>query len=328
MNRERLLKIFLSNTAVVVFVLLFVVFGIAAPRFFSVKNAENIMYSASYIGIMAIGMTFVLLTGGIDLSIGSNMYLSSIVAGVAINAWGFPVWAALLVALAVGAAFGSVNAFLISRARLLPFVTTLGTLIAGRGLGLYITRSTSVDFPSSVTMMGAVRIGGALPLPIVIFVAIVVVSHVFLTRTQTGRQIYAVGYDAESAEKAGINTMQILATVYILSGVFAALGGFVSVAQLGRIQPNFGEMDELDAIAAAVLGGTSLFGGIGTVFPGTVLGTVMIQMIQAGLVFVEMDLYIQPIVTAAIIFFAVFIDSVRARQIQKMERRRILKHVE
>jgi len=328
MNRERVTKIVLSNSALIVFVMLFVIFGVAAPRFFSVKNAENIMYSASYIGIMAIGMTFVLLTGGIDLSIGSNMYLSSIVAGVAINSWGFPVWAALLVALVVGAVFGIVNAILISRAGLLPFVTTLGTLIAGRGLGLYITRSTSVDFPSSVSMMGAVRLGGVLPLPIIIFAGVVVISHVFLTRTQRGRQIYAVGNSAEAASKAGINTTQILMTVYILSGVFAALGGFVSVAQLGRIQPNFGEMDELDAIAAAVLGGTSLFGGIGSVFPGTVLGTVMIQMIQAGLVFVNMDLYIQPIVTAGIIFAAVFIDSLRTRQIQKMQRRRILKQTE
>lgn len=328
MNRQAMTRFALSNSAFVVFVVLFVIFGVAAPRFFTVKNAENIMYAASYIGIMAIGMTFVLLTGGIDLSIGSNMYLSGIVAGYAINSFGAPVWVALLIALAVGTAFGALNAVLITKAGLIPFVTTLCTLIAGRGLGLYITRSTSVNFPESVTLMGGVRVFGVLPLPILIFIGIVVVSHLLLTRTQVGRQIYAVGYDAESAAKAGINTVRVIGGVYVLSGLFAALGGFVSVAQLGRIQPNFGELDELDAIAAAVLGGTSLFGGIGSVFPGTVLGTVMIQMIQAGLVFVNMDIYIQPIVTAAIIFLAVMIDSFRSRQIKKMQRRRILRQEE
>ncbi len=328
MNRERLLKFILSNTSVVMFALLFVIFGIAAPRFFTVRNAENIVYAASYIGIMAIGMTFVLLTGGIDLSIGSNMYLSSIVAGIAINVWGVPVWIAVAIALGVGVTFGTVNALLITRAGLLPFVATLCTLIAGRGLGLFITRSTSVNFPEGVTMMGSIRVGGVVLLPIVIFLAVLLVSHIFLTRTQIGRQIYAVGFDRDAAAKAGIDTVKTLAAVYVLCGLFAALGGFVSVAQLGRIQPNFGEADELDAIAAAVLGGTSLFGGIGTVLPGTLLGTIMIQMIQAGLVFVNMDLYIQPIVTAAIIFLAVMVDSFRSRQIQRLQRRRILRREE
>lgn len=325
MNRQKYLRYLLSNTSIVLFVVVFVVFGVLAPRFFSVKNVENIMYSASYMGIIAIGMTFVLLTGGIDLSIGSNMYLSSIVAGIAINNWGFPVAGALLLALSVGLVYGAINAVLVTKVKLLPFVTTLSTLIIGRGLGLFITKSTSVNYPESVTLMGGRKVLGAIPLPIAIFLLVVLVSHILLTRTQLGRQIYAVGNDEEAAEKAGIDTVRILFTVYVISGLFAALGGFVSVAQLGRIQPNFGKSDELDAIAAAVLGGTSLFGGIGGVFPGTLLGTVMIQMIQAGLVFVSLDLYLQPLVMAAIIFLAVFIDSARTRQIEKLERRHIMK---
>jgi ribose/xylose/arabinose/galactoside ABC-type transport system permease subunit len=315
----------MNNTSIIIFVVLFVIFGILAPRFFTVKNFENIMYSSSYMGIIAIGMTFVLLTGGIDLSIGSNMYLSGVVAGVLINNLGLPVAVAFFGAVLTGLAFGAINAFLITKLKIAPFITTLGTLIAGRGLGLIISRSYPVNFPESVTLMGATRVFGFLPLPVLIFLFVVIVSHTVLTRTQIGRQIYAVGNNAEAAGKAGIDTLRVLVIVYLVCGLLAALGGFVSTAQLGRIQPNFGEADELDAIAAAVLGGTSLFGGIGGVLPGTLLGTILIQMIQAGLVFVNMDIYIQPIVMAGIIFLAVLVDSLRLRIVKRLERRHIMK---
>lgn len=325
MNRTRLVRTAMNNTSIIIFVVLFVIFGILAPRFFTVKNFENIMYSSSYMGIIAIGMTFVLLTGGIDLSIGSNMYLSGVVAGVLINNLGLPVAVAFFGAVLTGLAFGAINAFLITKLKIAPFITTLGTLIAGRGLGLIISRSYPVNFPESVTLMGATRVFGFLPLPVLIFLVVVIVSHTVLTRTQIGRQIYAVGNNAEAAGKAGIDTLRVLVIVYLVCGLLAALGGFVSTAQLGRIQPNFGEADELDAIAAAVLGGTSLFGGIGGVLPGTLLGTILIQMIQAGLVFVNMDIYIQPIVMAGIIFLAVLVDSLRLRIVKRLERRHIMK---
>lgn len=325
MNRNKILRIAMNNTSIIIFVVLFTVFGILAPRFFTVKNFENILYSSSYIGIIAIGMTFVLLTGGIDLSIGSTMYLSAIVAGWLINQIGAPLLVAFAGALVTGFAFGTLNAIIITRLKIAPFITTLSTLIAGRGLGLVISRSYPVNFPDSVTLMGATRILGFLPLPVLIFLTVVAIAHTVLTRTQIGRQIYAIGNNADAADQAGIDTLKVLMTVYIVSGVLAALGGFVSSAQLGRIQPNFGKGDELDAIAASVLGGTSLFGGIGGAFPGTLLGTILIQMIQAGLVFVNMDIYIQPIVMAGIIFLAVLIDSLRRRVLERLERRHIMK---
>lgn len=325
MERKKLFRFGLSNTSIILFLLLFVVFGLIAPRFFTGKNLENILFSASYIGILATGMTFVLLAGGIDLSVGSNMYLSGIIAGLLINNVGAPVWLAFLVAMVVGAVYGLINAFFITRLKIVPFIVTLSTLIAGRGIGLLITRSKSVDLPPNVNALSTTDVLGFIPGPIFVFALVVLVAHLVLSRTQFGRQVYALGNNDEAAQKAGINDRRLLTQIYVVSGVLAAVAGLVSLSQIGRIQPNFGEAYELDAIAAAVLGGASLFGGIGSIFPGTVVGTLMIEMIDAGLVFANVDIYLQPIVLAAIIFFAVFLDSVRSRQIARLERRNIMK---
>jgi len=158
-----------------------------------------------------------------------------------------------------------------------------------------------------------------------IFVLVVAVAALFLAWTPLGRRLYAVGNDPEAARKAGLKTSRIVASTYMVSGVCAALGGFVSISQLGRVQSGFGRNNEFDAIAAAVLGGVSLFGGVGTVFPGAFLGAIMIQMIQAGLVQTRVDIYIQPIIMGAIIFFAVFLDSLRNAQLKKLSRRIIMK---
>jgi ribose/xylose/arabinose/galactoside ABC-type transport system permease subunit len=325
MDTNRLIKFVLRNSTSVLFVLIFIMFGLVSPRFFTAKNFQNIMSNASYIGIIAVGMTFILLTGGIDLSVGSTMYLSAVVCGKLINEVGLPVFPAVLASLIVGFLVGSVNAFLITRLRLVPFITTLITQIIARGLGLFITRSVAVNYPDSVTLMSTSKVLGLIPLQIFIFLMVVVLASLVLNRTSYGRQLYAVGNDLESAKKAGIKSDRLISSTYMISGMLAALGGFVTITQIGRVNAGFGSGDEFDAIAAAVLGGASLFGGIGTVFPGTVLGTVMIEMIQAGLVFSNIDIYIQPIIMAAIIFSAVFIDSERTTQIKKLERRNILK---
>jgi len=268
-------------------------------------------------------MTFVLLTAGIDLSVGSNMYLSAAAAGLMINHFSISPWMALVVCLLVGLGFGAVNALIVTRFGVIPFVATLSTMVAGRGLGLMLTKSRAVNFPGSITGIGAMEIFGFVPCPVFIFAIVVLCVWIFLNRSTLGRQIYAVGHDREAARKAGINTKRVLAAAYIFCGLFAALGGFISVAQLGNVNAGFGQGDEFDAIAAAVLGGVSLFGGVGSVFPGIVLGAVLIQMVSAGLVAARIDLYLHPIVAAAIIFIAVLIDSFRNVQLKKLERRNI-----
>jgi ribose transport system permease protein len=322
-NDRRFTQFVLQNTPFLIFIVVFLVFGLLSPRFFTIQAAEMILKQASYIGIVAVGMTFVILTAGIDLSVGSNMYVSAAIAGLVMQDFKAPVWVGLLVCLGVGVIFGGVNAFLITRLKIVPFIATLGTMVAGKGIGLLFSQSIQIPFPDSVLQLGSTRLFGIVPLPIVIFAAVVLVAHLILTMTPLGRRIYAVGNDAEAAKKAGLNVGRVLATAYIFSGLMAALGGFVSVAQQGVVHPGFGEGYEFNAIAATVLGGTSLFGGMGSVLPGTVLGAVLIQMIQTGLIFTKVDIYVQPLITAAIIFFAVLLDAFRNTQLQKLRRRNI-----
>ncbi|MAY63458.1 MAG: ribose ABC transporter permease [Rhizobiales bacterium] len=322
MNNNQIGVLALKNVPFLLFIAIFLVFGLMSDRFLEIQSFANIVKQASFIGIVAIGMTFVMLTGGIDLSVGTNMYLSTVVAGLLMKNYQLDPWLALLACLATGLAMGGVNAFLIVRLRMVPFIVTLGTLVAGRGIGLLLTESRGVILPNELFDFGSGSTFG-IPNPILVFLVIAVVGHLILSRTVMGRHIYAVGYDAATAKKAGIPVNRTLGSVYLVSGFCAALGGFVSVSQLGIVNAGFGEFSELYAIAAAVLGGTSLFGGIGSILPGTVLGAVLIQMVQSGLVFVRVDIYLQPIIQAAIIFFAVLLDSIRSRKLADLGKRRI-----
>ncbi|NDJ78970.1 MAG: ABC transporter permease, partial [Chloroflexi bacterium] len=196
------------------------------------------------------------------------------------------------------------------------------TMVAGRGLGTRLTKSRSLDFPQEVLDFGSTDVFGFIPIPIVFFAITVAIAYVILNRTAFGRQIYAVGNDLEAAQKAGIKTDRVLMGVYMISGVCAALGGFVLVSQIGRLDAPFGKGDEFDAIAAAVLGGASLFGGVGSAF-GPVIGAILVQMVQNGLVFTDINLYLRPMIEALVIFLAVFFDSVRGIRLAKLRRRYI-----
>lgn len=320
-SRERLTLLLLQNTTPILFVVIFLFFGLQSSQFLQPQNIENIIKQASFIGMVAVGMTFVLLTAGIDLSVGSIMYLAPLVAGQAIRHQGIGVLPALIIALGVGMLFGAFNALCIVKLRIVPFIATLATMTAGRGLGTAITKSRSLDFPRSVLDFGRSELLG-IPLPIIMFLVVVVVAHVTLTRTTFGRQLYAVGNDPEAAKKAGIKTDRVIGAAYIISGLCAALGGFILVSQIGRLDAPFGKGDEFDAIAAAVLGGASLFGGVGNAF-GAVIGAVLVQMVQNGLVFINVNLYLQPMIQAVVIFLAVFFDSLRGMRLAKLRRRYI-----
>jgi ribose/xylose/arabinose/galactoside ABC-type transport system permease subunit len=247
------------------------------------------------------------------------MYLSSVVAGLLMRQTGMDVLPALFVALIVGTLYGAFNAFCVVKLKIVPFMVTLATLVIGRGIGTALTDSKQVDFPERMLQFGQAPILG-IPMPIVVFAIVILVAYIVLTRTPLGRQIYAVGNDVEVAKKAGINTDRVIAFVYIFSGFCAALAGFILISQIGRLDRSFGEGREFDAIAAAVLGGTSLFGGVGNV-AGTVLGALLMQLVQYGLQFHNVNLYIQPMVRGAIIFIAVFFDSLREANLSKLKRR-------
>jgi ribose transport system permease protein len=311
----------LNSAPLLLFVGVFLVFGSFSPKFLEPLNLVNILIQSSSTAIVAIGMTFVLLTAGVDLSVGALMFVAAAVAGK-MTLHGAPLWLALAVIILIGLVCGLVNAFFITRLRIAAFIVTLATLYLGRGFALWLTETRAMNLPDNFLLLGTTRLAGV-PLPVLILAGTLLVAHVVLTRTPFGRQIYAVGQNVETARKAGINTNRILMSVYVISGGCAAVGGIVSLAQLGAVSPTFGLNKEFGAIAAAVLGGTSLFGGRGKVFPGTLLGAVLIQSVENGLVIVNADPYLYPLITSAIIFLAVLIDSARTGLLAKWSRRRI-----
>lgn len=320
-TKDGVYKLILKNIPVLLFIVVFVIFGVFSPKFLSLASFSNIILNSSYVGIIGIGIMFVLLTAGIDLSVGSVMYLASASAGLLISEFHMPTIAGVCGGILAALAVGAINAFCIIKLDILPFVTTLGTMTAGRAVGTWMTHSESVNLPKTITSLGSQKIAG-IPMAIILFAVIAVSAAVFLNKIQLGRQIYAVGNDPEEARKAGINNKKILFTVYMLCALFAGVGGIISVAQIGIVNAAFGKGEEFNAIAAAVLGGTSLAGGSGKV-SGTVLGAIMIQMIQSGLVYMQVDMYIQPLISAGIIFAAVFLDSVRGHYMKKAETRNI-----
>jgi ribose transport system permease protein len=311
----------LNNASLFLFAAVLAVFGFLSPKFFTIPNLTNILVQSSSTAIVAIGMTFVLLTAGVDLSVGAIMFVAAAVAGKMVLG-GAPLWLALLVILLVGLTFGAINAFFIVRLRIIAFIVTLATLYLGRGFALWFTETRAMNLPPGFLAIGTDTLLG-IPLPILLFAVVLAVAHVVLTSTPFGRQIYAVGQDVEGARKAGINTGRILAAVYLISGFCAAVGGILALAQLGAVSPTFGTNKEFAAIAAAALGGTSLFGGRGHVFPGTVLGAVLIQSIENGLVILNADPYLYPLIISGIIFLAVLTDSLRSALLAKLAQRKI-----
>lgn len=318
---SRLSLTLLRAVPILLLALTVLIFGRLSDRFLDAQNLVNVLIQSSSLAIIATGMTFVLLVAGIDLSVGSIMFLSAAVAGKMVLA-GLPLWAALLAVLAVGVLVGALNALLITRLRLLPFIVTLATLYVARGLALYVTETRAMNLPEELLRLGTGRLLG-LPAPIWILIATVLIAQTVLQQTAYGRQLYALGRDPDGARKAGIPVQRRLISVYVLSGFCAALGGLVAVAQLGAVSPTFGNQREFAAIAAAVLGGTSLFGGRGSVLPGTLLGALLIQTVETGLVIINADPYLYPLIMAAIIFAAVLLDSLRSAQLAKLSRRKI-----
>ncbi len=303
----------LSEYSNILFLLLiFMVFGILSSSFLSIPNLRNILIQSSSLIIIATGMTFVLLTAGIDLSVGTVMFISAIVsAKIILQTDSFLL--ALLGCLVVGVSYGLLNAIFIARFKIIPFIVTLATFYLGRGFGLMLSETRATNLPESMLKLGSATILG-IPSPIFCMTIIVIFAHITLKYTTLGRQIYALGNDADKSKKAGISNSKILVMTYIICGFCAAFGGMVATAQLGAVSPTFGLQSEFMAIAAAVLGGTSLFGGKGQIFPNTVIGAVSIQTLQNGLVIINADPYIYPIVTAIVLFLIVLIDSLKNKK--------------
>lgn len=311
----------LNQASVILFVAVFVIFGCLSDRFLTAQNLTNILIQSSALSVAAVGMTLVLLTAGVDLSIGSVMFVAVAVAGKLIFNE-HALWLAFSAGIAVGIVAGSINAFFVTRLRLIAFIATLAMLFMGRGFGLWFTNTRAMNMPDVVTELGAYRLLGV-PLPVITMVITALTFHGLLRCTPWGRQVYAIGNDITAARKAGIRVDAILFSVYVACGACAALSGLISLTQTGAVSPGFGSEREFAAIAAAVLGGTSLFGGRGNILPGTLLGAVLFQTVENGLVIVNADPYLYPMILSAIIFLAVLLDTSRERFVNHLNRRHI-----
>jgi ribose transport system permease protein len=316
-NRLRLLL--LQNAPLLLFVLLLATFALLSERFLTPSNFLNILAQASHIAIIAIGMTFVLLVAGIDLSVGANMYASCIV--VALYLKGFHPIFGFTTAGLLGLLFGAFNALMIVKLRVPAFIATLSTLFIGRAVALYLSGVKMIGFGREILLLGRTSFLG-MPMAIWIFLGVFLIAWIVLRQTTFGRQIYAVGADPEAAKKAGIDVPKILFAVYCICGLLAGIGGMVSATQVAAASSTFGFQKEFPVIAAAVLGGTSLFGGRGGVI-GTVFGAVLIQTVENGLVMTNADPYVYPLIISAIIFIAVLVDSIRTGMLERLERRKI-----
>jgi len=308
-------------------VLLLIIFSITSQSFLSVNNIMTVGLQTSTIAFIGIGVTCVILTGGIDLSIGSVVALSGVTAALAVNA-GVPVSLGLMIGLITGAACGLINGILVTTFGLPPFIATLGTMMIIRGLALYITDAAPVSgMPDSFGDLG----NGALfrvvqegenglphvvfpgvPYPVVLMVVATLLFTFALTRLRMGRHLYAVGSNEEAARLSGVETKKVKLTAYVISGFFAGLCGVIIASRLVTAQPNGGMMYELDAIASAVVGGTSLMGGVGTI-PGTLIGAFIIGVLRNGLNMNGVSFFVQQIIIGSVILLAVSYDQFRQR---------------
>jgi ribose/xylose/arabinose/galactoside ABC-type transport system permease subunit len=318
-TRQTLGLTLLRATPAIMFLVILVLFSILSPRFLSPQNFANIVTQSAAMASMAIGMTFVLLIAGVDLSIGAAMYVSAIL--LMLYCPSLPGLASLLVMACLGGIFGAINATFIVKLKVIPFVVTIATLYIGRGLALYLSATRTVLAPQTVLSFGE---GAWLGVSYAIWtLAILFVVALWIERsTPFGRYLYAMGADFDGARKAGIPVWGMSFAVYVLCGVFAGVGGFISLSQTAAASSNFGYGVEFPVIAAAVLGGTSLFGGRGSVI-GSVFGAVLIQTVQNGLVLLNVNPYVYPLVISGIIFVAVLLDSQRTQLLTRLTRRLI-----
>ena len=311
-------------SAPIFLVALVVAFAVLQPNFLHPLNLMNVLRQVSISGLIAIGMTFVILTAGIDLSVGSLVALTGLVAayvakgglesrfavGQAVDT-GNPVILAFLAAIAVGMAAGALQGWAITRLRVPPFVVTLGGLTAWRGAALLLSGGGPISgFSPGYTWWGQGRIEGV-PVPVIIFLVAAVVAHVVLRHTRYGLHVYAVGGNTPAANLNGVNTRRVVFSVYVIIGFFCGLASFLLSARLNSAEAVAGLGLELDVIAAVVIGGTSLFGGVGGVF-GTVVGALLIGVLRNGLVLLNVSPFIQQIVIGLILVAAVAFDQYAA----------------
>jgi ribose/xylose/arabinose/galactoside ABC-type transport system permease subunit len=300
-------------------ILLIVVVGVVNPVFFDLDNLMNIARQISFTFIIGIAMTFVLIGAGLDLSVGSVLALGGVICGLVLRALmsSMPIWIAIVIAIVIGAIMGTVtgvfNGIVVTRFKIPSLIVTLGMMYIARGVVQVLTRGNPVyPFPDEFNNIGQGYLGAV---PNVVFVAIGlgVIAHIVLTQTSFGRAVYAVGGNTETARLSGINVTRVLTWVYVLCGVASAITGVLTASRLASALANAGTGMELQVIASCIIGGTSMFGGSGSIL-GSLIGAAFMSIIANGMVLMKISVYYQSVVIGAIIILAVGIDQFRRRR--------------
>ena len=303
-------KFLANNGALVGLVVLCLALFIATPDFLTAQNLLNIGIQVSTVAVLAFGMTFVIVAGGIDLSVGAVAALSAMSSGWMFASAGLPGWLALIGGLLVGTLAGTINGLANAYGKLPSFIATLAMLSVARGLTLVISDGRPIKMPAEVSFLGGNL--GPVPMPIIILVLAALAASFLLNRTVIGRSMYAVGGNAEAARLSGLPVKRILVTVFALAGLFAALAGLLLAGRLDSAQPQAAAGYELDAIAAVVIGGASLAGGLGKI-SGTFVGALVLVVIRNGLNLLNVTSFWQQVVIGLVIALAVGVDVLRRK---------------
>ena len=290
------------------FVILCAVLAFSTPRFFTVSNLMIIGTQVSINALLAFGVTFVIITGGIDLSLGSMVAVTGVVAAMFAHPDSYPLIVPIVFGLAAGVGMGAFNGIVITKSKVPPFIVTLGTMTIGRGLALILSKGRPIsNLSDSFNFIGGGNIAG-IPFPIIILIVAFLICSVILNKTILGRYMYAVGGNEQAARASGINISSVKIRVYTICGLLSAMGGILLTSRITTGQPNAGAGFELDAIAAAIIGGTSTSGGTGTM-TGTLIGALLIGVISNSLDLLNVTSYYQQVVMGVIIIGAVVLDG-------------------
>ncbi|GHH52586.1 ABC transporter permease/substrate-binding protein [Streptomyces candidus] len=304
-------RVLLDNGALSALVVLVVAMSLLSGDFLTTQNLLNVGVQAAVTAILAFGVTFVIVSAGIDLSVGSVAALSATVLAWSATSAGVPVVLAVVLAIVTGIACGFVNGALVSYGKLPPFIATLAMLSVARGLSLVISQGSPIAFPESVSGLGD-TLGGWLPVPVLVMIAMGLITALILGRTFIGRSMYAIGGNEEAARLSGLRVKRQKIVIYALSGLFAAVAGIVLASRLVSAQPQAAQGYELDAIAAVVIGGASLAGGVGKA-SGTLIGALILAVLRNGLNLLSVSAFWQQVVIGVVIALAVLLDTLRRK---------------
>lgn len=294
-------------------ILLVIFFSIANKHFFTPDNLVSILLSTCVNGVLAIGVTFIIITSGIDLSIGTAMTFASVMGGLAVTNLGLPLVAAVIVCILTGAACGLISGTLVSRFKIPPFIATLGMMMVTKGLSLVLSGAKPVYFPDGWSKIALGHIIPSIPNAVLIFIVVAILASFLLNKTTLGRYDFAIGSNEEATRLSGVNVKKWLTIIYVTAGAFCGVAGMLMSSRLGSAQPALGQGYELEAIAAVVIGGTSLSGGSGTIL-GTVIGAFIMSVLTSGLKIMAVPQEWQTVVIGAVVILAVYIDILRRKQ--------------